>query len=101
MILFPASCNYWRWGAGGQQENINAVCVLALNMINDKVDKFKLYKWSSSFISSGVSDPLVVVFLHCPDWSHQTRIQDDTNKIILCALSSHKHEDEPVLQKIG
>ena len=32
-----ASCNYWRWGPGGMQENINAICVLALNMINDKV----------------------------------------------------------------
>ena len=26
-----------RWGSGGRQENINAICVLALNMINDKV----------------------------------------------------------------
>ena len=34
---FAASCNYWRWGPGGMQENINAICVLALNMINDKV----------------------------------------------------------------
>ena len=36
---FPriASCDYWRWGSGGRQENINAICVLALNMINDKV----------------------------------------------------------------
>ena len=34
---FSASCNYWRWGPGGMQENINAICVLALNMINDKV----------------------------------------------------------------
>merc|ERR1719422_1534209 len=36
---FPriASCDYWRWGSGGRQENINAICVLSLNMINDKV----------------------------------------------------------------
>jgi len=35
---FPriASCDYWRWGPGGKQENINAICVLSLNMINDK-----------------------------------------------------------------
>ena len=32
-----ASCNYWRWGSGGSQENINAICILALNIINDKV----------------------------------------------------------------
>ena len=32
-----ASCTYWRWGSGGSQENINAICILALNIINDKV----------------------------------------------------------------
>ena len=35
--FLPASCDYWRWGSGGRQENINAICVLSLNMINDKV----------------------------------------------------------------
>jgi len=42
---FPriASCNYWRWGSGGSQENINAICILALNIINDKV--FLLLWW--------------------------------------------------------
>ena len=38
-ILLPsASCNYWRWGSGGTQENINAICILALNVVNDKVN---------------------------------------------------------------
>ena len=36
-MLAPASCDYWRWGQGGKQENINAICILALNHINDKV----------------------------------------------------------------
>merc|ERR1719273_940718 len=38
-IAFPriASCDYWRWGSGGGQERINAICILALNIINDKV----------------------------------------------------------------
>merc|ERR1719397_2069517 len=36
---FPriANCDYWRWGLGGRQESINAICILALNIINDKV----------------------------------------------------------------
>lgn len=36
---FPriASCDYWRFGSGGKQENINAICILNLNIINDKV----------------------------------------------------------------
>merc|ERR1711915_800956 len=48
---FPriASCDYWRWGAGGLQENINAICVLNLNMINDKV--FLVLWWWFFFVS--------------------------------------------------
>ena len=36
---FPriAACDYHRYGAGGVQENVNAICILALNIINDKV----------------------------------------------------------------
>lgn len=47
---FPriASCDYWRWGSGGKQENINAICVLSLNHINDKV--FFLLWWWCFFI---------------------------------------------------
>ena len=32
-----AACNYWRWGGSGSQENINAICILGLNIVNDKV----------------------------------------------------------------
>ena len=39
LILIPAFCDYWRFGTGGHQENVNAVCILALNIINDKVIK--------------------------------------------------------------
>ena len=38
LILLAASCDYWRFGAGGRQENINAICILNLNIINDKVN---------------------------------------------------------------
>jgi len=48
---FPriASCNYWRWGSAGVQENINAICILALNHINDKV--FLILWWWFLFIT--------------------------------------------------
>ena len=37
--VFPriVSCDYHRFGTGGEQENLNAICILALNIINDKV----------------------------------------------------------------
>ena len=38
-IFRIASCDYWRWGPGGKQENINAICILGLNHIHDKVLK--------------------------------------------------------------
>ena len=36
---FPrvARCDLRQFGSGGGQENINAICILALNVINDKV----------------------------------------------------------------
>jgi len=36
---FPriASCDYHRYGPGGAEETKNAICILGLNMINDKV----------------------------------------------------------------
>ena len=36
-MFFLAFCDYWRFGTGGHQENVNAICILALNIINDKV----------------------------------------------------------------
>ena len=37
---FPrvASCKYVRYGTGGDQEDRSAICILGLNMINDKVN---------------------------------------------------------------
>lgn len=51
---FPriASCDYWRWGSGGRQENINAICILGLNHINDKVN-YKFYTDSSKGLNRG------------------------------------------------
>ena len=36
---FPriAACQYIRYGSGGSQSRIEAICILGMNMINDKV----------------------------------------------------------------
>jgi hypothetical protein len=41
--LFPriAACNYVRYGSAGGQEFKQAICVLGMNMINDKVTTLK------------------------------------------------------------
>ena len=37
MFVVVAVCNYQRYGRGGGQETKGAICILSLNMINDKV----------------------------------------------------------------
>lgn len=57
---FPriATCDYYRWGSAGGQENISAICVLALNMINDKV--FLILWWWLLFIIVAGSSRLIL-----------------------------------------
>ena len=57
---FPriATCDYYRWGSAGGQENISAICVLALNMINDKV--FLILWWWLLFITVAGSSRLIL-----------------------------------------
>ena len=94
-----ASCDYWRWGSGGRQENINAICILGLNHINDKVlssninikliiclpQVFLLLWWWCLFIS-------LVAFLRLVWRAAQTRFQHiivfscESNSSIYCNL---------------
>ena len=41
----PNSNSIKRFGSGGFQEKINAICILGLNVINDKVEK----EWGQNF----------------------------------------------------
>ena len=47
--VFPriSACNFVRYGTAGRQENLNAICVLSLNMINDKVSKSRSVYWTN------------------------------------------------------
>ena len=94
-----ASCDYWRWGSGGRQENINAICILGLNHINDKVlssninikliicllQVFLLLWWWCLFIS-------LVAFFRLVWRAAQTRFQhiiifsSESNSSIYCNL---------------
>ena len=50
---FPriAACDYHRFGSGGLQEKVNAICILALNVINDKVSYLFQDYYSAFFIN--------------------------------------------------
>jgi len=53
---FPriASCTYYRFGSAGKESNINALCILSLNIINDKVF-LVLWWWFLCLIFIGMS----------------------------------------------
>jgi len=53
--VFPkvSTCNYHRWGRAGGQETKNAICILSLNMINDKVFAV-LWFWHCILIIAGI-----------------------------------------------
>jgi len=54
--VFPkvGVCNYQRYGRGGGQETKNALCVLSLNMINDKAFAI-LWIWHCILIFAGIN----------------------------------------------
>ena len=56
MIMFVAVavCNYQRYGRGGGQETKGAICILSLNMINDKVFAI-LWVWHCVLIIAGIN----------------------------------------------
>ena len=56
---FPriASCTYYRFGSAGKESNINALCILSLNNINDKVF-LVLWWWFLILIFMGVGTVL-------------------------------------------
>ena len=86
-MISAASCNYWRFGSGGRQENINAICILRLNIINDKVRSriifcvFKgIFKYSCQTILCltvwpGVPGTVVVVCPHITAGGHAVALQ--------------------------
>ena len=53
--LFPkmAACHYHRYGMGGREDNRHAICILGLNMINDKVF-FMIWLWHCFLVVMGV-----------------------------------------------
>jgi len=52
--IFPkvAVCNYQRYGRGGGQETKNSICILSLNIINDKIF-IVLWVWHCTLLLAG------------------------------------------------
>ena len=52
--VFPkmAACKYHRYGMGGREDNRHAICILGLNMINDKVFML-LWLWHCFIVTVG------------------------------------------------
>ena len=50
-FVFPriVSCNYHRFGTGGREENLNSICILSLNIINEKVFLGKLLSYHKPY----------------------------------------------------
>ena len=53
-----ASCTYYQYGAGGKQSGLNALCILGLNIIIDKV-YLVIWFWYILLIVCGVARIIV------------------------------------------
>ena len=53
--VFPkmAACKYHRYGMGGREDTRHAICILGLNMINDKVF-IVLWLWHCFIVTVGI-----------------------------------------------
>ena len=85
-IFSVATCNYIRYGRGGGQEIKNAICVLGLNMINDKVLLFIIFLYPHIFNSL-----YLYILMHIspyPRFSSYTHISGVCHPM---ALALHPH----------
>ena len=85
-IFSVATCNYIRYGRGGGQEIKNAICVLGLNMINDKVLLFIRFLYPHICIS-----PYLYILMHIspyPRFPSYTHISGVCHPL---ALALHPH----------
>ena len=67
--LFPkmAACHYYRYGMGGIEDDRHSICVLGLNMINDKVFIGKKHALSNKSFSQKFFWPNSI-FLQFQKW---------------------------------
>ncbi|XP_040576862.1 innexin inx2-like [Lepeophtheirus salmonis] len=63
---FPriSSCDYYRFGTGGENSKINVLCVLSLNVINDKVFLI-LWFWMFFLFNLGLCRLIFRFFQYC------------------------------------
>ena len=76
--LFPkmAACHYHRYGMGGREDDRHAICILGLNMVNDKVFVL-IWLWHCFIVFMGV----VRLLTRSPQLvSSEVRITSEGNK---------------------
>ena len=102
--VFPrlAACDYVRYGPGGGQEKKNALCVLGLNMINDKVFLVVWY-WYLLLLLIG-SCRLVFRIATLTLWKFRCRhtiscLYQLGQSIILVQVLSYQVEDQKIFQE--
>ena len=54
-------CNYKRYGSGGGQSNLEAICILGMNEINDVVNK--IFVLDNEIHGNSILD-IFIVYMH-------------------------------------
>ena len=68
-----ASCTYYQYGSGGKQSSLNALCILALNIIIDKV-YLVLWFWYILLIVCGSARLLIRLNINIHQFNNTSTI---------------------------
>ena len=79
-ICQVASCTYYQYGSGGRQVSLNALCILGLNIIMDKV-YLVLWYWYIFLIICGIARIIIRLILT----PHTYNVQEKSNRYIFRA----------------
>ena len=97
MFAAVAVCRYQRYGRGGGQETKGALCVLSLNMINDKVAILLSSYSPYCRHCAGVRYPVGVALSPHPGRPQQDRHQEHPAALTQGEVLPHEDDDAQVM----